>query len=267
MSEEPHQKKEIMKPNDEVSIQNLHKDDYVDMIKKKRSITKLNNKLLKIKKKHISKFNKMNAAKITNQNSDVLKIITMDRVSTANNLKKNAKQINQKQLTLLCKKMLERSISMPRIKSLINLLASRHNKNANKFIQNLKNCDKNFKNVKNGEFLIKADFIDNHKFKCAIKAYNEDNKKEKIINESLKSLCLGVYFLLTEAYVKSTYIEHIKLINTTSKCFYFVDCAKYFKVQYFETYCKKFVESKYNHISIEILLRKINCSEETYQKL
>jgi hypothetical protein len=179
MSDQIHQKKEIMKPNDEASTQNLHKDDYVDITNKKRSITKLNNKLLTIKKKHITNLNKMIAAKITNQNSDVLKIITMDRVSTANNLMKYAKQINQKQLILLCKKMLERSISMPRIKSLINLLASRHNKNANKFIQNLKNCDKNFKNVKNGEFLIKADFIDNHKFKCAIKAYNEDIKKKK----------------------------------------------------------------------------------------
>ncbi|KAM0682948.1 hypothetical protein COBT_004081, partial [Conglomerata obtusa] len=163
--------------------------------------------------------------------------------------------------------MLERSIAMPRIKSLINLLASRHNNNAYKFIQNFKNCDKNFKNVKNGKFLIKTDFIDNHIFKYAIKAYNEDNKKEEINNESLKALCLSVYFLLTEAYVKNTYIEHIKLINTTSKYFYFVDCAKYFEVQYFETYCKKFVISKYNHISIEIFLRKISCSEETYQKL
>ncbi|KAM0681845.1 hypothetical protein COBT_004110, partial [Conglomerata obtusa] len=111
-------------------IQNLHKDDYVDIINKKRSITKLNNKLLTIKKKHMTDLNKMIAAKITNQNSDMLKIITMDRVSTANNLKKNAKQINQKQLILLCRKMLERSIAMPRIKSLINLLASRHNNNA-----------------------------------------------------------------------------------------------------------------------------------------
>ncbi|KAM0684229.1 hypothetical protein COBT_004033, partial [Conglomerata obtusa] len=68
MSDQIHQKKEIMKPNDEVSIQNLHKDDYVDIINKKRSINKLNNKLLTIKKKHITDLNKMIAAKITNQN-------------------------------------------------------------------------------------------------------------------------------------------------------------------------------------------------------
>ncbi|KAM0684828.1 hypothetical protein COBT_003964 [Conglomerata obtusa] len=78
MSDQIHQKKEIMKPNDEVSIQNLHKDDYVDVINEKRSITKFNNKLLTIKKKHITKPIKKIEANITNQNNDMLKIITMD---------------------------------------------------------------------------------------------------------------------------------------------------------------------------------------------
>ncbi|KAM0685628.1 hypothetical protein COBT_003158, partial [Conglomerata obtusa] len=267
MSDQIHQKKEIMKPNDEVSIQNLHKDDYVDITNEKRSITKHNNILLTIKKKHITKPIKKIKANITDQNNSLLKSITMNRVSSANNLIKNAKQLNQNELILICEKMLEKSIEMPEIISMINLLASRHNKNANKIIQILQNCDQNFENVTNGEFLIKADFIDYHKFKYAIQAYNENNKKEEINNEFLKALCLGVYFLLTEAYAANTYIEHIKLIDTTNKYFNFVDCAKYDEVQYFETYSKNFVECKYNHIVIENLLRKISCSEETYQKL
>ncbi|KAM0687474.1 hypothetical protein COBT_001282 [Conglomerata obtusa] len=107
MSNQIHQKKEIMKPNDEVSIQDLHKDDYVDKIYKKRFITKLNDKLLTIKKKHKTDLNKMIAVKITNRNSDMLKIITMDRVFTANNLKKKAKKKTKNSLYYFVKKCLK----------------------------------------------------------------------------------------------------------------------------------------------------------------